>query len=64
MIEISIQHMQVLCGKVSHAMGFLKNAKKFEPKDTFILMYRGMVEPHFATAAQFGEVVAKLDCKF
>ena len=41
------QHMKVLCGKVSRAIGFLKYAKKFVPKDTLIQMYRGIVEPHF-----------------
>ena len=41
------QHMKVLCSKVSRAIGFLKYAKKFVPKETIIPMYRGIVEPHF-----------------
>ena len=39
--------MKVLCSKVSRAIGFLKHAKKFVPKETLIQMYRGIVEPHF-----------------
>ena len=41
------QHMKVLCSKVSRAIGFLKRAKQFVPKETLIKMYRGIVEPHF-----------------
>ena len=41
------QHMKVLCSKVSRAIGFLKYAKKFVPKETLIHTYRGIVEPHF-----------------
>ena len=40
------QHMKVLCCKVSLAIGFLKHAKKFVPKETLIQMYTGIVEPH------------------
>ena len=36
-----------VCSKVSRAIGFLKYAKKFVPKETLIQMYRGIVEPHF-----------------
>ena len=39
--------MKVLCSKVSRAIGFLKDAKKFVPKETLIQMYKGIVEPHF-----------------
>ena len=39
--------MKVLCSKVSRAIGFLKYAKKFVPKETLIQTYRGIVEPHF-----------------
>ena len=39
--------MKVLCSKVSRAVGFLKYANKFVPKETLIQMYRGIVEPHF-----------------
>ena len=39
--------MKVLCSKVSHAIGFLKYAKKFVLKETLIQMSRGIVEPHF-----------------
>ena len=41
------KHMKVLCSKVSRAIGFLKYAKKFVPKETLIQMYRGIFEPHF-----------------
>ena len=41
------QHMKVLCSKVSRAIGFLKHAKKFVPKETLIQMYKDIVEPHF-----------------
>ena len=40
--------MKVLCSKVSRAaIGFLKSAKKFAPKETLIQTYRIIVEPHF-----------------
>ena len=42
------QYMKVLYGRVSRAIGFLKYAKKFVPKDTLMKMYRGTVEPHFS----------------
>ena len=41
------QHMKVLCSKVSRAIGFLKYAKKFVPKEILIHTYRGIVVPHF-----------------
>ena len=41
------QHIKVLCSKVSRAIGFLKHATKFGPKETLIQMYRGIVEQHF-----------------
>ena len=41
------QHMKVLCSKVSRAIGFLKLAKKFIPKESLTQMYRGIVEPYF-----------------
>ena len=43
------QHMKVLCSKVSRAIGFLKYAKKFVPKETLIQMYI------FVTVAQCWE---------
>ena len=33
--------------KVSRAVGFLKYAKSFLPKDSLMTLYRGIVEPHF-----------------
>ena len=36
-----------LIKNVSRAIGFLKHAKKFVPKETLIQMYRGIVEPNF-----------------
>ena len=41
------QHMKVLYSKVSRAIGFLKHAKKFVPRETLIQTYKGIVEPHF-----------------
>ena len=39
--------MNVLCSKVSRAIGFLKYAKTFVPKKTLIHTYRDIVEAHF-----------------
>ncbi len=41
------RNTKLLCSKLSRALGFLKYAKKFVPKDTLIKMYHGIVEPHF-----------------
>ena len=42
--DVQINYMRT---KVSRALGFLKYAKKFLPKETLSKMYRGIVEPHF-----------------
>ena len=41
------EHINCMRTKVSRALGFLKYAKKFLPKETLSKMYRGIVEPHF-----------------
>ena len=41
------QNTKLLCSKLSRALGYLKYAKKFVPKDTLIKMYHGIVELHF-----------------
>ena len=33
--------------KVSRAVGFLRHAKSFLPKETLHTLYTGMIEPHF-----------------
>ena len=54
--------MEVLCGKVSRAVGLLKYAKKFVPKDALMQCTRALSSHTFATVAQ-GEAVMKQDCK-
>ena len=55
------QHMKVLCSKVSRAIGFLKHAKKFVPKETLIQMTKALSSHIFVTVVQCGEAVVKLD---
>ena len=40
-------HISLLSSKVSKAVGFLKHAKPFLPRETIIKLYAGIVEPHF-----------------
>ena len=41
------EHIKAISAKVSRAVGFLKHAKSFLPKETLQTLYRGIVEPHF-----------------
>ena len=45
--SLGIRIRNYLSSKLSRALGFLKFAKKFVPKDALIKMYHGIVEPHF-----------------
>ena len=41
------EQIKAVSTKVSRAVGFLKHAKSFLPKDTLKSIYTGIVEPHF-----------------
>ena len=41
------EHIKVLSFKVSRAIGFVKHARNFLPRDTLKTVYTGIVEPHF-----------------
>ena len=41
------EQIKAVSAKVSRAIGFLKHAKSFLPKETFQTLYTGIVEPHF-----------------
>ena len=41
------EHNNILRDKVSRAIRFLKDARKFLPQNTLSKMYWGIVEPHF-----------------
>ena len=41
------EQIKTLSAKVSRAVGFLKHAKSFLPKETLQTLYTGIVEPHF-----------------
>ena len=40
------EQIKVVCTKVSKAVGFLKHAKTFLPKESLVTLYTGIVEPH------------------
>ena len=40
------EHIKTVSTKVSRAIGFLKHAKTFLPRETFNTLYTGIVEPH------------------
>ena len=56
-------HVHFLRSKVSRAIGFLKYAKKLLSQYTLCKMYRGIIEPHSATAVQSGGHVGGLGCR-
>ena len=41
------EQIKAVSAKVSRAIGFLKHAKSFLPKETLQTLYTGIVEPHF-----------------
>ena len=41
------EQIKAISTKVSRAVGFLKHAKSFLPKETLKIIYTGIVEPHF-----------------
>ena len=41
------EHIKTVSAKVSRAVGFLKHAKNFLPRDSLKTLYTGIVEPHF-----------------
>ena len=41
------EQIKAVSSKVSRAVGFLKHAKSFLPKETLQTLYTGIVEPHF-----------------
>ena len=41
------EQIKAVCSKVSRAVGFLRHAKSFLPKETLQTLYTGIVEPHF-----------------
>ena len=41
------EQIKTVSAKVSRAVGFLKHAKSFLPKETLQTLYTGIVEPHF-----------------
>ena len=41
------EQIKTVSAKVSRAVGFLKHAKSFLPKETLQTLYAGIVEPHF-----------------
>ena len=41
------EHIKVTSSKVSKAVGFLRHAKPFLPKETLTTLYTGIIEPHF-----------------
>ena len=41
------EQIKAVSAKVSRAIGFLKHAKSFLPKETLKTLYTGIVEPHF-----------------
>ena len=41
------QQIKAVSSKVSRAVGFLRHAKSFLPKETLHTLYMGIVEPHF-----------------
>ena len=41
------EQIKAVSAKVSRAVGFLKHAKKFLPRETLKTLYTGIVEPHF-----------------
>ena len=41
------EQIKAVSAKVSRAVGFLKHAKSFLPKETLQTLYTGIVEPHF-----------------
>ena len=41
------EHIKAISAKVSRAIGILKHAKSFLPKETLQTLYTGIVEPHF-----------------
>ena len=41
------EHIKVTLSKVSKAVGFLRHAKLFLPKETLKTLYTGIIEPHF-----------------
>ena len=41
------QQIKAVSSKVSRAIGFLRHAKSFLPKETLQTLYTGIVEPHF-----------------
>ena len=41
------QQIKAVSSKVSWAVGFLRHAKSFLPKETLHTLYTGIVEPHF-----------------
>ena len=41
------EQIKFISTKVSRAVGFLKHAKSFLPKETLKTIYTGIVEPHF-----------------
>ena len=40
------EQIKVVSTKVSRAVGFLKHAKSFLPKESFLTLYTGIIEPH------------------
>ena len=40
------EQIKVISTKVSRAVGFLKHAKSFLPKESLVTLYTGIVEPH------------------
>ena len=40
-------HISQVSSKVVHAIGYIKYARKFLPRETLRMLYLGLVEPHF-----------------
>ncbi len=41
------EQIKSISTKVSRAVGFLKHAKKYLPRETLVTLYKSLVEPHF-----------------
>ena len=48
-------HVRFVCAKVSHALEFLKYAKKLLPQETLSQIYRGIVEAYFSYCSSVWE---------
>ena len=54
------EQIKAVSTKVPRAVGFLKHAKSFLPRESLKTLYTGIVEPIFDTVVLFGAVQAQL----